>query len=113
MIPLLEVRIGLFPGRWMLNAYPGTTVVIPYKKGDLVKIVKDDYLGKVPESGLKVSENAVFFLSDVNFKSKIGISPQRAVSRSGSYDGSRKVLTIVDFSLPQDETDYVQQYSYS
>ena len=95
---------------WMLselNSSPDITVVLPYKKGDLGKIVKDDYFGKVPENRLKVSENAIFFLVDGKFRSKIGISPQRAIPFIGSYDARNNILTLVEFSLPEKNFEYV------
>ena len=95
---------------WMLselNSSPEVTVVMPFKKGDRGKIVKDDYFGTVPESRLKVSENAVFFLADGKFRSKIGISAQRAAPIIGSYDARNKILTLIEYSLPENITDYV------
>ena len=95
---------------WMLtmfNASPEVTVVLPYKKGDYGRIVKDDYLGKMPENRLKVSGNAVFFRADANFRSKIGLSPQRALPFMGSYDARNNILTILEYSLPQNVTKYV------
>jgi len=77
------------------------------KKGDRGKIVKDDYFGNVPESSLKVSENAVFFLADGNFRSKIGISLKRAFPLIGSYDAKNSILTLIKFSLTDNISDYV------
>jgi hypothetical protein len=91
----------------MLNASPEVTVIMPYRKGNYGKIVKDDYLGEIPANRLKVSENAVFFRADGQFRSKIGISPQRALPFFGSYDIRNNILTIVEYSLPENVTDYV------
>jgi hypothetical protein len=91
----------------MLNASPDVTVIFPYKKGDLGKIVKDDYFVKVPENRLKITGNAVLFLADGVFRSKIGISPKRTIPRVGSYDAKNKKLTILEFSLPESATDFV------
>ena len=91
----------------MLNASPDVTVVLPYKNGDYGRIVKDDYLGVIPEERLKVTEVAVFFRADGKFRSKIGISPQRALPFMGSYDIKNKILTILEYSLPPNVTDYV------
>jgi hypothetical protein len=95
---------------WMLNQLNSSsevTVILPYKKGDLGKIVKDDYFVKVPENRLKVSENAVYFLADSKFRSKIGISPLRAMPIIGSYDAKNNILTLVQFSLPENISEYV------
>lgn len=95
---------------WMLtmfNASPDVTVILPYRKGDYGRIVKDDYLVNIPEGRLKIGENAVFFKTDGEFRSKIGISPQRALPYIGSYDRKNKILTILEFSLPPEITEYV------
>ncbi len=95
---------------WMLtmfNASPGVTVILPYKKGNYGRIVRDDYLGKIPGERLKIGENAVFFRADAKFRSKIGISPGRALPFIGSYDGENKILTVVEYTLPDGVTDYV------
>jgi hypothetical protein len=91
----------------MLNPSTDVTVVLPYKAGDRGKIVKDDYFGKIPEDRLKVSEKAVFFLGDGKLRSKIGISPQRAVPIIGSYDAKNHILTLIEFTLPGNNSDYV------
>lgn len=94
----------------MLNPSPNTTVIVPFKKGDaseLGKIVTDDYFGKVPSDRLVVKEEVLFFKADGKERSKIGVSPSRAKPLLGSYDADNKVLTVVQFSLPQDSTNYV------
>jgi hypothetical protein len=90
----------------MLNPSPDVTIVLPYRSGDHGEIVTD-YFGKIPENRLKVSEKAVFFLGDGKFRSKIGISPQRTVPIIGSYDAKNNILTLVQFTLPENNTEYV------
>ena len=99
---------------WMLGMYkhgPKTTVVIPFKKGSesaLGKIVNDDYFGKVPAERLKIGEGVLFFAADGQFRSKIGLNPQRSTPLCGSYDAAREVLTVVQYNQPAAEvTDYV------
>lgn len=94
----------------MLNAGDKTTIAIPYKQGDsalLGKIVTDDYFGKVPADRLKVSDGIILFKADGNLRSKIGISPERALPMALSYDAENNVLTIAQFSLPGNTKDYV------
>jgi hypothetical protein len=94
----------------MLNASDQTTVAIPYKQGDTVrlgKILTDDYFGKVPVDRLKVDSGLILFKADANHRSKIGVSPLRALPIVASYDAINSVLTIAQFSLPQGSTDYV------
>jgi hypothetical protein len=94
---------------WMLgmfNPSSDVTVVLPYKPGDRGQTVTD-YFGKIPESRLKVSEKAVFFLADGKFRSKIGISPQRVLPVIGSYDAKNNILTLIEFTLPENTNEYV------
>ncbi len=99
---------------WMLGMYkhgPETTVVIPFRQGDeatLGKIVNDDYFGKVPAERLRIGEGVLFFAADGQFRSKIGLNPQRSTPLCGSYDAARRVLTVVQYNQPAAaETDYV------
>ncbi len=94
----------------MLNATEKTTVAVPYKQGDSVrlgKIVTDDYFGKVPGNRLQVKNGIMLFKADANYRSKIGISPARAIPMVLSYDDVNGVLTIAQFDLPTGATDYV------
>ena len=94
----------------MLNASDKTTVAVPYKQGDsakLGKIVTDDYFGKVPAERLKVNNRLILFKADAGHRSKIGVSPRRALPMLASYDAVNNVLTIAQFSLPEGVTDYV------
>ncbi|WPP50651.1 DUF6786 family protein [Catalinimonas niigatensis] len=97
---------------WILGMFkpsPSTTVVIPCDDDPAldVPIVNDRYFGKVPEDRLKVENGFIYFKGDGNFRSKIGLAPERAKPIMGSYDAENKVLTIVKFSLPQNAADYV------
>ena len=94
----------------MMNASEKTTVAVPYKQGDstkLGKVVTDDYFGKVPAERLKVNNRLILLKADANYRSKIGVSPARALPEIGSYDAVNNVLTIAQFSLPAGATDYV------
>ncbi|MDN5201479.1 hypothetical protein QQ008_08905 [Fulvivirgaceae bacterium BMA10] len=94
----------------MLNPSPSTAVVVPFKEGDeteLGKIVTDDYFGKVPSDRLIVKDEVLFFKADGKKRSKIGLSPQRALPIAGSYDAQNQVLTIAQFTLPENNHDYV------
>ena len=94
----------------MLNAGDGKTIVLPYRQGDsakLGKVVTDDYFGKVPKERLKVDNGIILLNADGNYRSKIGVSPSRALPIAGSYDSKNNVLTIAQFSLPEGAKDYV------
>jgi len=94
----------------MFNPSPQTTVVIPFNPGPVDKlgpVVNDAYFGKVPPDRLVVKDRVLFFRGDGQYRSKIGLSPQRAKPVLGSYDALNKVLTIVQYNKPADVTDYV------
>jgi len=97
---------------WILGMYkPGerTTVVIPFKAGgdELGTRIVDDYFGKVPGDRLIVKDAAAYFRADGKYRSKIGVPPRRAKPVVGSYDALNKVLTLVQYTLPEGVTDYV------
>jgi hypothetical protein len=98
---------------WILGMYnpsPKTTIVIPFKPGseaELGKIVNDAYFGKVPSDRLATGERVLFFRGDGQQRGKIGIPRPRAMPLVGAYDAAGNVLTLVQYTLPQDAKDYV------
>lgn len=98
---------------WMLamfNPSPGGVVFIPYKEGseaEAGKIVSDDYFGKVPADRLIIKDGVIFFKTDGKYRSKIGLSPERALSYCGSYDPEKQVLTLLWYSAPEKPSTYV------
>ena len=97
---------------WILGMFihsPSTTVVIPFDSGAEIEVppVNDSYFGVVPEDRLIVKDGYIFFKGDGAYRSKIGVAPERARPIMGSYDAENQVLTIVKFTLPEGETDYV------
>lgn len=107
-----EARSGLI-SVWILgmfNPSHTTTIVLPYVSGPestLGPVVNDAYFGKVPSDRLVVQERALFFRGDGRYRSKIGLSPSRALPIAGSYDRANGVLTLVQYSRPPDATKYV------
>ena len=94
----------------MLKPSEETTVIVPFRKGseqDLGPIVVDDYFGKVPAERLIVRDGVMFFRADGKKRSKIGVSPRRAMPVVGSYDAANQLLTIAQYSLPENNFDYV------
>ena len=94
----------------MFNPSPATTIVVPFEAGSenqLGSIVNDAYFGKVPADRLVVKNGVLFFRGDGQYRSKIGLSPQRARPVLGSYDAVNKVLTIVQYNKPASALDYV------
>jgi hypothetical protein len=96
------------PSIWLLGQFnPGrrTTIVVPFKAGDesqLGRTVRSDYFGAIPPDRLKVESSAVFFRADGMARGKIGISARRAKPVLGSWDAERGVLTLIQFTLPED-----------
>jgi hypothetical protein len=94
----------------MFNPSPETTIAIPFKAGEeseLGPIVNDAYFGKVPEDRLVIKDGVLFFSADGQYRSKIGLSPQRAMKVAGSYDAANHVLTVVQYDKPEGAADYV------
>jgi hypothetical protein len=98
---------------WILGMFkhsPAATVVLPYVDGpesERGPIVNDTYFGKVPAERLKAEKGFIYFKADGQMRTKIGVGPKRAKPAIGSYDAQRKVLTIVQYTLPEGATDYV------
>jgi hypothetical protein len=89
----------------MLNSSPKTVIVVPYRSGDeaqLGPVVKSDYFGAIPPDRLKVLPEAILFKADAHFRSKIGTSQRRAKNVLGSIDFGAGVLTLVQFTMPED-----------
>jgi hypothetical protein len=94
----------------MFNASPAATIVVPIKPGpesELGVRVTSSYFGAIPKDRLEVTDSAVFLRADAQFRSKIGINPNRSLGRVGSYDADHQVLTIVEFNQSADNTEYV------
>ena len=98
---------------WILgqfNASPKATVMIPYRQGPVSKlgpVVESDYFGSVPPDRLQASNGIIYFKADAGYRSKIGLSPDRATSVMGSYDAENHLLTIVQCSAPEAHKGYV------
>jgi hypothetical protein len=98
---------------WILGMYnpsPETTIVVPFVPGPEEQrgpVVNDAYFGKVPADRLVAKDSVLFFRGDGQYRSKIGLSPQRAKNVLGSYDAVNKVLTIVQYNKPAVARDYV------
>ncbi|MBI1319254.1 MAG: hypothetical protein GC168_09960 [Candidatus Hydrogenedens sp.] len=98
---------------WMLGMFQpstATTIVAPYRPGpedERGPVVNDAYFGAVPPDRLRTGERAVYFRGDGLQRGKIGLSAQRALPRLGSYDADAGVLTIVEYTLPEGASDYV------
>ena len=91
----------------MLNASPKTVIIVPYKSGDeqqLGPVVKSDYFGTIPPERLKITPEAILFSADANYRSKIGTSQKRGKNTLGEVDFQANVLTLANFTMPEDPT---------
>jgi len=101
------------PSIWILgmfNPSPSTTIAIPFAAGPETThgpVVNDAYFGKVPPDRLTTRGSVILFRGDGQYRSKIGLSPSRALSVAGSYDAAGRVLTLVQYSRPENATTYV------
>jgi hypothetical protein len=96
----------------MMNAGPQTVIMVPYRSGpeaELGPVVKSDYFGSVPPDRLKITPAAILFRGDGHYRAKLGTSQRRAKNVLGSIDFAGQVLTLVQFSMPENPTqhDYV------
>jgi hypothetical protein len=94
----------------MFKHSPKTIIVCPYIAGsekELGPVVNDAYFGKIPADRLAITEKAVYFSGDGQYRSKIGLSPSRAKPAAGAYDADAGLLTIVQYTKPKGATDYV------
>jgi len=98
---------------WMLDMLKtGTdvTVVIPHKDGkeeDLGPIATTNYFGEIPPDRIIMKGSVIYFKADGNQRGKLGLSWKRAKSYAGSYDADKKILTLISFSVPEQEKLYV------
>jgi len=94
----------------MFQASDSSTVVIPFKKGDISElgpVVNDHYFVKIPPERLIVKDDIIFFKGDGKFRCKLGVSPKRALPFLGTYDARTNVLTVININLPENNTEYV------
>jgi hypothetical protein len=94
----------------MFNPSPNTVVAVPYVPGPESEkgvVLVSNYFGDIPADRLQVKSNAIFFKGDGLYRSKIGVPRPRVKPIMGSYDSKMGVLTLVQFTLPEEATDYV------
>ncbi len=94
----------------MFNPSSESTIALPYVPGPestLGPVVNDAYFGKVPADRLRVGRAAVLFRGDGEYRSKIGLSPSRALPTAASYDAQGRTLTLVQYTRPADAVNYV------
>ena len=84
----------------MFNPSPQTFVMIPFHPvPGAKKYITDNYFGKIPESRLMIKDSILYFMCDGQLRSKIGLSPDIAKTRAGSFDFQKNILTIISFPV--------------
>jgi hypothetical protein len=97
---------------WSLGQFPAgakTYVIAPFRSGEISEmgpIVNTDYFAKIPGDRLRVSSDALWFLCDGKYRSKLGVPQPRVKPVIGSLDLDQGVLTLVHFSMPKDPTNF-------
>lgn len=91
----------------MFNPFGETYVVVPFDSAASGEVVNDAYFGKVPSDRLDIRAGFLIFKCDGEYRSKIGLGPERALAMMGSYNVSQGLLTLVQFNKPEGATDYV------
>lgn len=99
---------------WILGMFPGgSTIVIPYKESVDSEFDSPyneyftEIIGKLDENHLKKGENVLFYNGSGNYIGKIGVKPKYTKPVVGSYDEIHNILTILQYSFVEGETDYV------
>ena len=96
----------------MLTPSENGVVVIPYNQGDekqLGKVATTNYFGEIPADRIKIGNGILYFKVDGKHRSKLGLSDKRATTFAGSYDSSRRMLTILQFTKPVTSSGYINQ----
>lgn len=91
------------PSVWMLgmfNPSKTTTVYIPYNENGSGKVVKDDYFGPMPQGRLKAEKGVIEFKIDGEFRSKIGVGPDRSLGKVIAIDKEQGTLTALITDIP-------------
>lgn len=103
------------PAIWILSMFtpaPGITVVVPFKEGSedqLGPVATTNIFGEITEDRLKIDKGVIYFKVDGEKRRKLGVSPRRALPVAGSYDETNNILTIIQYTLPEHNFEYVNQ----
>lgn len=99
------------PCLWNLDMFtpsPNTVIIVPYKEEATGKVATTNYFGEIPKDRIAYNNGTLLFKADGKSRGKLGIPPNRAKNRIGSYDAANHILTIVLFDLDT-QGDYLNQ----
>ncbi len=90
---------------WTLGQFqpgPNNVIVLPHHVGaesGLGPVVTTRYFGEIPPDRLRDLGNALLFRGDAQYRSKIGLSPQRSKGVAGAMNFDSEVLTLVTSAM--------------
>lgn len=90
----------------MFNASDQSTIIIPHG-AESTEGITSDYFGAIPADRLHIEKGYLTLKADGNQRGKLGLGPSVAKGILGSYDAKNKVLTIVQYNLPEGDANYV------
>ncbi|WP_298707681.1 DUF6786 family protein [Chitinophaga sp.] len=88
--------------RGMFAAGPQSVGIIPLRKGGKVHTGTE-----IPKERFLVKNNVAFFRADGNFEMELGVQQASALNFMGIYDPERKLLTVIQFTLPRNPALYL------
>ncbi len=98
----------------MFNPSDSAVTIIPYNTGherELGKIATTDYFGEIPADRLIDDNGTLYFKTDGEFRSKLGMNAKRTKSIAANYDPIAKRLTVVTFEAKPDEIYLNQEWN--
>jgi len=105
------------PCIWMLDMFrpsPQTSIIIPFKESPKSsRIATTDYFGEIDSSRIAYTDSVLLFSADGKSRGKLGLAPDRATNRAGSYDAENKVLTITVYDVHPNQQYLNQEWGLS
>ena len=101
------------PSIWalsMINAGAKSTILVPYRtdvEDPTLPIFDGSYFGEIPADRIKTIDGMIYFKADANYRAKMGTSYKRTKPVIGSYEAETGRLTLLWFTLPAEEKEYV------
>lgn len=102
------------PCIWMLDMFtpsPETVIIVPYEEQSEGKIATTDYFGEIPKERIMMENGTILFKADGKNRGKLGVPPNRARNKSGSYDPRSNTLTITLYDLDKNAIYLNQEWT--
>lgn len=88
--------------RGMFPVSPQSVGIIPLRKGGKVNTG-----AQIPKERFVIKNNVAFFRADGNFDMELGVQQASALNFMGIYDPERKLLTVIQFTMPRHPAFYL------